>query len=244
MTVFEPSGLSDNLTKRLDGFLSKNCFRSLYKSYDWGNDNYKACFPDICRLELQLSTQAKSADITLADIIEVAHWGKLANTKQIAIKNKHDFGVLNENMRSNSNTLLSIEKKPENLALLLQNSTKGLGPTYVSKVLRFALPKQYGAIDTRCARVFGKKDHNWLQLVTRESAPNRWYIPSTQQYWPSEYGAWINILRYFAHEISEDCPHPQNFMDSGLRTKGVWTCADVEMALFAYASAILKQENA
>lgn len=132
----------------------------------------------------------------------------------------------------------AIDKNPENIAQMLQDSTKQLGPTYVSKVLRFALPVHFGAIDTRCVRMFGEdSDHRWVSLKVVDYGYGP-YIETASSRWPRGYGTWINILRYFAHHLPTNCPHPQNFVDSGLRTKGVWTCADVEMALFAYASSI------
>ena len=52
---------------------------------------------------------------------------------------------------------------------ILQRKIKGLGPTYLSKVLRFALPSEFGAIDTRIVRVVGmgdptSKQQNWLSI--------------------------------------------------------------------------------
>ena len=85
MTVFAPKGLSKSLTHKLDDFLDKEDFPSLYKSYNWENDTHKAGFPDIHRLELQLSAHAESGAITLDDIVDVAHWGELPNIKQIRI---------------------------------------------------------------------------------------------------------------------------------------------------------------
>jgi len=76
----------------------------------------------------------------------------------------------------------------------------GLGPTYLSKVIRFALPEEYGAIDTRIVRVVGQGDpasrqHNWLALRVRNDGYG-WYIPKVQVTWPNDYAKWINILRF------------------------------------------------
>ena len=117
---------------------------------------------------------------------------------------------------------------------------KGIGPTYLSKVLRFGLPQEYGAIDSRCVRVFGKGDpdssrHSWLDIRVRNDGYG-WYIPRTQSHWPKGYGVWLDILRFFSNRLTRPCLHPQSFVATGLRCKNMWTCADVEMALFAYAS--------
>jgi hypothetical protein len=124
------------------------------------------------------------------------------------------------------------------LSAISRRVTTGVGPTYISKVLRFSLPQEYGAIDTRCVRVFGHGDpvvhrHDWLKLRVHNSGSG-WYIANTN--WPDDYASWVNILRYFASALPANCPHPVTFVRSGLRKQGVWVCADVEMALFAYAS--------
>jgi hypothetical protein len=124
--------------------------------------------------------------------------------------------------------------------LLENNIEKGIGPTYLTKVLRFGSPIEYGAIDTRCVRVFGEGDptsqqHRWLRLHVRNYGYG-WYIPRTQRDWPTEYGVWVNILRYFSQLLPGDCPHPTAFKESGLRLRNEWACSDIEMALFAYAS--------
>lgn len=105
------------------------------------------------------------------------------------------------------------------LRTLQKNITKGVGPIYLSKILRFGLPQEYGAIDTRCVRVFGRGDtsacrHAWLALYVRNDGYG-WYIPKNQAGWPKEYETWINILRYISFSLPEDCPHPPGFMTSG-----------------------------
>jgi hypothetical protein len=59
-----------------------------------------------------------------------------------------------------------------------------------------------------------------------------------------DYFRWLDILEHLKNQLNLkgiQCPHPDSFVMSGLREKGIWTCADVEMALFAYSSGILKQ---
>jgi hypothetical protein len=127
--------------------------------------------------------------------------------------------------------------------LILRKNTRGLGPTYLSKVLRFALPSEFGAIDTRIVRVVGNGDSNskeqsWLSLKVRNDGYG-WYIPENQSAWPKDYSRWINILRFFAQLLNNSgklCPHPKDFVINGLRTAGVWTCADIEMAIFSHVS--------
>lgn len=231
--------LNDDLINKLNSFITSNNFIDLYKSYKWENDTYKNGFPDILKLELQLSRNDKKGGILLSDVKDVANWGKLRNPKRIAgnmialpqntlhEKNGTPNGMLN------SNPVLPI-------CLLQENVTKGIGPTYLSKVIRFGLPQEYGAIDTKCVRVFGKGDsinnkHSWLSIRARNDGYG-WYITKQQSAWPNSYGIWIDILRYFSGKLSNNCPHPQGFVTAELRNNNEWECADVEMALFSYAS--------
>ena len=245
MTVFAHRGLSPTLISQLDDFLDKADFPSLYKSYDWENDNHRVGFPDIYCLELQLSTHAKSEGVTHDDIKDVACWG--LNHRNLSRIKCHAHPPLERSLlySQTGDPVLTLGDDPLKPVIKLRCNTEQVGPTYLSKVLRFALPEQFGAIDTQVVRIFGEGDtdskrYNWINLKVNN--PGNWGINAGQSAWPSEYGTWINILRYLARKLPKDCPHPRNFVDSGLRTKGVWTCADVEMALFAYASAALKRK--
>ena len=117
------------------------------------------------------------------------------------------------------------------------------GKVYQSKLLRFAMPWEYGAIDKRLCQVFGRGDpasqHTELLSLKVEYNGTRWDLKYQQTEWPSEYGTWIQILRMIASELNQSgmsCPHPEVMYARGLREKGIWECADVEMALFSFAS--------
>jgi hypothetical protein len=236
---FEPRGLNDELIQDLKAFLQTQNFPDLYMAYFWKNDIYANGFPDIYCLESKLIMMDKTNGISLPDVKCVAKWGGLRNQGRIN----------GESVVLQPQTLHTAEGAPINLLgdepltplLTLQNNiTKGIGPTYFTKILRFGLPQEYGAIDTRCVRVFGRGDiaacrHHWLSLNARNDGYG-WFIPKKQVGWPNEYGKWINILRYFACSLRNKCPHPAAFVAAGLRQSGVWACADVEMALFSYAS--------
>jgi hypothetical protein len=177
--------------------------------------------------------------ISLQDVRDVANWGKLRNPGRIA----GNYIVLPRNTLHTNNggpTEILRLQPISPLCTLEENITSGIGPTYFSKVLRFGLPQEYGALDSRCVRVFGKGDphaqrQNWLAIIVRNDGYG-WYIPKTQAKWPSAYGIWIDILRFFAEKLPHNCPHPQGFVNSALRLENKWNCADVEMALFTYAS--------
>lgn len=240
---YQSHGLSATLCAQLSAFVAANDLPVLYRSYEWENDTHAQGFPDIQALELRLTTSEISTGITIDDVRAVAVWGAMRNRDRIVGQPV----VMPPNTLTVRNGLPqpSIEHSPANpintLALI-----SGLGPTYQSKVLRFALPSEYGAIDTRVVRVFGQGDpasqqHNWLNLQAtlgmHKGRATGWSIPATQRHWPDGFSAWINILRYIAAVIPSNCPHPQSFVQRRLRQQGAWTCADVEMALFSYASA-------
>jgi len=241
---FSPNVLPNELLVELQSFLDSHDLVKLYEAYLWKNDVHYAGFPDIFRLELQLGNHERVGGLTACDVKDVARWGGLTKVNQIQCAD----------LVLKPNTIYTQDGKPhpwlkdsitKPLVRLKEGIYKGIGPTYISKVLRFACPQEFGAIDTRCVRVFGDGDnknkrHSWLNLHVRNSG--RWFIPGYQENWPSGYGRWIDILRYFAHNSPQNCPHPPQFVNQGLRSQNIWTCADVEMALFTYASSVLKEK--
>ena len=237
--VFAPQGIDGELKGQLNEFVDGQDFPCLYKSYNWRRDTYAAGFPDILILEKRLVASGKTSGVTLEDIRAVARWG--GNNRSITIVGEDSF---RKGIQILINTDKIVEQKPEIPADLLDKSVMGISTTYVSKVLRFILPNQYGAIDTRLVRVLGNGDqlnqkHSWLRMRADESAPKRWNIYKD---WLG-YGEWVNILRYFAQNLPNNCPHPQAFVDAGLREGNEWTCADVEMALFSYASQVIERQK-
>ncbi|SJM90203.1 conserved hypothetical protein [Crenothrix polyspora] len=238
---FKPMDLDDKLIGKLDAFLETNSFVDLYSTYDWEEDTRENGFPDIFCLESRLNYSNQTTGITLSDVKSVAKWGLSRHQNRIegieivlpAHSLQCKLGLPNQKLEGDPSIPLHILQK---------SITKGVGPTYLSKILRFGLPQEYGAIDTQCVRIFGLGDsgqHQWLVMSAKNDGYG-WYIPKTQKAWPSAYSKWINILRYFASKLENNCPHPQRFVDAGLRKKGIWVCADVEMALFSYASQQLK----
>jgi len=230
--------IKPELQHQLQAFALANNFVDLYRSYLWREDTSAKGFPDILRLELTLTASDRTTGVTLDDVRAVARWGAMRNQGRISGPQV----VLPPNTFH-----LAVGVVPTALAvnplaplILIQAQLKGLGPTYLSKILRFAQPQVYGAIDTRCVRVFGIGDlqaHrcDWLSLRARNDGYG-WYIPKAQSDWPDQYGLWINILRHFASTLPHNCPHPPGFVANGLRQQGIWQCGDVEMALFAFAS--------
>ena len=238
---YRPRGLSSELTGEIDRFLADHELQDLYRTYSWRNDTFKRGFPDILQLERRLVRRRKSANLDIEDIRKVADWGRLPNRKRISVKDTGRLRILALRLNgAQSENETIIAREPEMPAGLLDNAVTGIGATYVSKVLRFTLPEQYGAIDTRLVRVLGNGDpinsrFDWLPL-TADTSNGRWAISLAS--WTQGYKVWINILRYFANALPDSCPHPESFYRHELRQDGIWTCADVEMALFSYATGV------
>ena len=233
------SRLTDpRLIGELNAFAAANNFPDLYRAYAWRNDTYANGFPDIYCLESRLIRSDRTTGISVDDVKALAAWGAMPN--QGRIRGPATIAPRNTLHNAAGGPAATLAAHPLTPLTAIQAQLHGVGPTYQSKVLRFGLPQEYGAIDTRCGRVFGHGDagahrHDWINLRTRKSG-YRWYISSTQASWPDEYGMWIDILRYLAATLPSNCTHPAAFTQAGLRHQGRWECADVEMALFSYAS--------
>ncbi len=217
----------------------------LYRKYIWEGraekDTWENGFPCILELEKNMTKKAKKNLVKEEDIRRVVEWGGRRN-RDIRWCETVDFSLYDKS----GNFKKEIKENPSIAVHRLEgqksdNLISGLGITYLSKVLRFAAPSEFGIIDTRIVRVLGQGDNNskqqdWLCLTVYKS-DRGWYI--SQIAWPKDYSKWIRILKCLAYSLNESnkiCPHPQVFLTNGLRKQGIWECADVEMALFTYAS--------
>lgn len=242
---FPPTNLSQDLQSKLEDFVRNYDFIRLYKDYNWGRDIWQNGFPNISKLEIKITKAAKNNLLKKEDVLSVAEWGNLRNIQRVKCPE-----TLTLHLFENEHPDKKIEEDPSGLIKILQGKIEGLGPTYLSKVLRFALPSEFGAVDTRIVRVSGmgdpnSKQQNWLSLKARNDRYG-WYIPKNQSAWPKEYSKWINILRFCAHFLNNFgklCPHPEGFLTNDLRKRGIWACADVEMALFSYASKCINSKE-
>ncbi len=238
--------IPEELELSLKKFCGENRLGDLYRAYSWGDDSWGTGFIDILKIERQLRSHLFNDGITLDDVKDIARWGKLRNPGKI----KGNSVVLTRNtIFGTENTLVphAASNPLAALQFLRENIETGIGPTYFTKTLRFAAPSIYGAIDTRCVRVFGRGDpasqkHEWIGLHVKDYGYG-WFIPERQKNWPKGYFQWLGILKTICSLLPANCPHPPAFVEHGLREKGVWTCADVEMALFTYASKQIKGEH-
>ena len=234
--------LSIQLQGRIKGFLAAHDLGSFYKGYEWGKDTWESGFADMRQLEIDLSMAAKHGYLTKTHIIAVAKWGLLRNPKRVQCPGSFRISLYDGNDFAEW-----LKSDPTAPLETLRENIKGMGPTYFSKILMFSRPQLYGAIDTRLVRVFGRGDTDieqlrWLSLEVKNYGYG-WFIPESQSSWPGEYNTWIEILHHIAslcNTRGHKCPHPDEYIDNGLREKGIWIVADVETALFSYASEQLK----
>lgn len=234
---------SQELKKSLKDFVKGHDLAELYRKYSWKDDTWTNDFPSILNLEKDLSEKAKRNLVKQEDVRRVVKWGggtlKVKWCETVRLSLYDERGHFKKEVREHPSIAAQILKEQKEKGLI-----SGLGITYLTKVLRFAAPSEFGAVDSRIVRVFGQgdnnsKQHNWLSLTACPGeGEQRWAIRE-QSTWPKEYGKWIKMLRFLANLLNSEnscCPHREPFIESSLRQKGVWVCADVEMALFAYAS--------
>jgi hypothetical protein len=227
----------------IEKFIRENDISQLYQEYEWYDDTWDRGFPDLFRLEQNISYAARTSSLSQEHLIQVAKWGRHPNPKKITC-----YNPINITLYVNDYPAEWLERESENAVWILEGQTRGFGPTYCSKLLHFAVPQVFGAIDTRLVRTFGRGDpdsslcYPLLDLMVIRSG-KRWAIPSSQEGWPKEYGTWTSILKYFAQTLNQagkSCPHPKQYYDFNLREEGVWLPADIETALFRYASQVVE----
>ncbi|MEE9174692.1 MAG: hypothetical protein V3U19_00795 [Thermodesulfobacteriota bacterium] len=234
---------SQELKENLNDFVKDHDLAELYRKYSWKNDTWANDFISILNLEKGLSGKAKRNSVKQEDIQRVVKWGggtlKVKWCETVRLSLYDERGHFKEEVREDPSIAAQVLKEQKENGLI-----SGLGITYLAKVLRFVAPCEFGAIDSRIVRVFGQgdtnsKQHNWLSLTAYPGEDEQRWAIREQSTWPKEYGKWVKILRFLASLLNSQnncCPHREPFIENGLRQKGVWVCADIEMALFAYAS--------
>jgi len=233
--------LPESLKKQITQFVDCQDWVGLYKDYLWHNDTWENGFSDILRLETQMRCSLQNGEIKRKDVLDVAYWGKFFYPPKITFP--ESIPIAEEILKDDGSSLLQA-------LIALKQNVGGLGPTYLSKVLRFAFPNRAGAFDSRIVRVFGIGDptvnqYQWLTIRTHKLG-SEWAI-SRDRMWPLEYEKWLRILTKMVSLINDKevfCPHPQKFLDAGLRTEGIWINADVEMAIFTYVTGVLNRLEA
>jgi len=238
----EMSNLPGAVVAEIQNLLERTDLAALYKDYVWKNDRWENGFPEIRNLERIVGAAIRAGTLSRSHLVAVAKWGRLPNIGRIWVKDQIKCSIY-----ENGKIAPWIKSEPENAIRILEGQIRGFGPTYNSKVLRFAAPDAFGAIDTWIVRVFGKngQSSHHCNLLDLHATPidGRWAILASQIGWPGEYGTWIKVLTYISKKLRDDgilCPHPHQFEDLGLRSDGEWFNADIEMALFNYATRTIK----
>lgn len=220
----------------INNFLVEQNLPELYKEYEWKNDTWNRGFPDLICLEKKISEAVRNNTVNRSHLLLIAEWGNLTNKKQIVCPSS-----LNLPFYSDNSLVPWLKEEPEKVIKHVQDQIHGFGPTYSSKLLHFAVPEIFGALDTRLVRTFGRGNttppkYPLLKLKVTQSN-NRWSIPTYQDEWPSEYKTWIEIITEIANILNREdivCPHPQKYKQLQLRINNKWLPADVETALFSY----------
>jgi hypothetical protein len=230
--------LSDDLCRRANFFLKNTDLLEWYQNYHWASYTKSSNFQDIVSLEIEMITAAKRNAVNCSQIRKIAKWGAHPMQEKIHCREPFDLPIYSGNEAAQW-----IKTDPAKGIRIIRPQVKYVGPTYTSKILRFSMPQEFGALDTRITRVFGKgdPDHAYTPLLDLVTEPigKKWFIQSNQWGWPDEYGTFIFLLRYMASGLNESgicCPHPEVLYKHNLREPGIWECADVEMALFSFAT--------
>ena len=230
--------LPDSICSTVDSFLKNNNLLNWYQNYHWSADTRNSNFQDIVNLEIEMIGAAKRNAICCEQIRKIARWGAHPMQDKIQCNDQLDLPIYDGDQPASW-----IREDPAKGIRIIRPQVRYVGPTYISKILRFSMPQEYGALDTRISRVFGRGDPDhfympFLQIEAEKQGP-KWFIKYPQPAWPDEYSTFVFILRYMAHSLNESgvkCPHPPLLYDYKLRESGRWECADVEMALFSFAS--------
>jgi len=230
--------LSQALRQSIDVFLKGQDLQRWYENYSWEGDTKGSGFRNIVDLELELTEAARHNRITCDHVMKIARWGGHPMIDKIKCNQKIDLDLYEDGEKA-----AWIRGDPAEGLRRIRPQVHYVGPTYMTKILRFADPFDFGALDTRITRVFGLGDpaHQYMHLLDLEAEDKgwKWFIRYPQPAWPDEYSKFISMLRYMRMVLNNEgvcCPHPPVLYDHGLRTPGIWECADVEMALFSFAS--------
>jgi hypothetical protein len=213
-----------------------------YNTYTWDNDSPEKSHQALFDLEMEIFPAAKSNSFNREHLIKIAEWGGHPNPKKINCPDP-----LRIPLYSGNRPALCLFYEPVNAICMIEGRVGGFGPTFSSKLLHFAVPRIFGALDTRLVRIFGMssedpESYQFLNLNVLRPDKGRPSIPKTQENWPEEYGTWVAILNQMADYLNRNqiaCKHPEQYYHENLREKDTWLPADVETALFSYASKVL-----
>lgn len=233
---FNSPCLTDPLKEQLVQFVGSLDWPRQYKQYTHDEDSWEKEFHVIAELERGISEHLTLGYLTRKDIVKIARWESPHTKDRMKCPR-----ILRLDVNENDDT--EIEK----ILRILEVTIKGTRTLFLTTIMRFISPSMMGLLDANLVRVFGVGDSNlknqkWLNLCVRKTE-DTWYFAGNWWSWPNEYYRWNLILGFLAFLLNEQaiaCPHPNGFMEKGLRQKGTWICADVEMALSSYAYEVIR----
>ena len=231
------------LESQIAKFLREQKMIDLYLSYKWEGDTYENGFSELFNIEKETLSAAKNNSYNLPLLKKIGRWGNHPNPESISSPDP-----LNITLYLNGKPVPWLSKEPVNAICIIEGQVHGFGPTFSSKLLHFAVPQIFGALDTRLVRIFGKNSedsepYQLLNLHVLRPKKGRPSIDPKQDGWPEEFGTWIVILHHMSEFLNKNeifCPHPEHYIQAGLRERDKWLPADVETALFSYATQVIE----
>lgn len=195
--------------------LSKYRWDDHHAAFGWSPDCLDTGFPWIVSLEDRFQAAMEHNGFPpLTLVSELILWG--GNQNNILKKFSKDLRAKDYETFIHS-VVESLDDPP--LALESAMSIKGFGRTYGSKLLRFCRPRDYGALDSRI-----------LGALKSELGASTAWTPTVLK----QYSRFLDIV----HEYQRGLHTAKVLRPSyGARPASTeWTAAEIEMALFAWAS--------
>ena len=237
MACIVPS-LPQPLKRSVDAFLNDQDLQSWYKTWSREEHTRDNGVPAVASLEQELTEAARQNRLSRGHLIQVARWGGHPAPATIQCTGHLDLGLY-----AGTGAASWVRDDPAEGLRRINRQVSLMGPASMTRILRFAYPAGFGALGTGITRVFGTGDpeHRYLQLIDLEAEKRegRWCIRTPQPAWPEEYAKFIFLLRYMRAALNRECiwcPHPPSLHEAGLRSPGIWECADVETALSSFAA--------
>jgi hypothetical protein len=201
-------------------------FPEWYKAYYWQDKHSLFGYPpdqyptfewinSLERRFLHYRNCPDSAPLFL--VREMILWGGSQN----GVLEKFDNALGSHCLNTKLNAVLEALPHPRN-AVHAALDIPGLGLTYASKLLRFLDPDRYGALDGRIRKALSKLSPSPLPKI----------FDGNKQSMTSGYCAFSEYLEGLGRELlTNGIPFP-----SELEERSSWRAADIEMALFQWAS--------
>ena len=190
---------------------------SLHAAFGWPPDCFDTGFPWIVDLEDRFrAAMEQNGFPPLSLVTEMILWGgnqqnRILKTFSANLRSV-DFAALMRDVVDNLDT--------PHWALRSAEAMPGFGLTYGSKLLRFCRPEVYGALDSRIQTALSNRSG---AVAIRKSGSTC-----------IGYTEFLRLLRQFQWDLHDSEIARPEYHSRPADT--LWTAAEVEMALFAWAS--------